>query len=663
MHQLSSEPSEAAFFYNMPFLKTSISHIGLRTPPPSPEDAKPNHHHPRFPLPKFLRRTQPTQSPNLLAQNVSSNDGPLSPTFPRTHNAPSYPTSSPFWAVQHMKEPFPLVLPASPEPSDHSASGRSPRERLWKDLLSDQNRRASQPEQQPPFKASKPVALLPSPVFSELQIDQIPGSYFTSPTSSHEQSSPDGSGQASSLYEEHGILSSYYDSSEPQTCSRTIENANEASPTRIAPAVKQRHDARRDVGIVCAPSSFPQYQRCPRRDRPRSYSSEANWLAGNMSEKVMLEEWLSDLPRSTVPLNNQEDDRDDQHQIVSIKALEHPCIVLMTMQMHATRLKGAGRPKVVNISHPISLSTTSTATPQGLPSADRPNTPARPCQEISVFSPDTPVKHGRKALRWSATSLRPAPLTPQRSHQEKDSAPQVSSPVYDHSIRDCPELWLTESQDTFPIEVPPYSTRSPMRTPPPVLSTKIEAGVWSRCRELESILEAASQAVDTFPDGMLRLDSDAILALRNPHSQDDILINALQQIFPQTASLLLSALAALLLLDSYFSNLKEMNTSFNNTPCRHPNRKHGKLVARSTGCLQDIPIKARATLGIHLPNATVLQDHERALRKRAEIVDVCVGVQGQKILRAICGRFDEVVWRALKVVVTTLESTSSGHLS
>jgi hypothetical protein len=300
----------------MPFLKASISH----TPPPSPEDAKPNHHHPRFPLPKFLRRTQPTRSPNFLAQNVSSNDGPLSTTFSRTHNAPSCP-SSPFRAVRHMKEPFPLVLPASPELSDYSASGRPPHERLRKDLLNGQNRRAFQPEQHSPFKASKPVALLPSPAFPEPQVDQLSGSYFTSLTSNDERSSPDGPGQFSLLHEEHGILSSYYDSSESEACSQTIEDTNEALPTRIAPAVKQRRDARRDVGIVCAPSSFPQYQRCPRRDRPGSYSSEADWLAGNMSEKVMLEEWLSDLPQSTIPPKNQEDDGDGQHQIVRIKPL------------------------------------------------------------------------------------------------------------------------------------------------------------------------------------------------------------------------------------------------------------------------------------------------------------------------------------------------------
>jgi hypothetical protein len=332
------------------------------------------------------------------------------------------------------------------------------------------------------------------------------------------------------------------------------------------------------------------------------------------------------------------------------------------MQVHVTRLKGAGKPKVVNISRPTSPPTISASMPQGLRSADRPNTPARLCQEISVFSPDTPVKHSRKAPRWSATSLRPAPLTPQRGRQEKDLTPRVSSPVYCHRIGDCLELWPAKSPDTSPTEVSPYSTGSPLRTPPPVLSTKIEVGAWSRCGKLESILEAASKAVDTFPDGMLRLDSDAILALRNPHSRDDILIDALQRIFPQTASLLLSALAALLLLDSYCTNLKEMSMSFSNTPCRHPKRKNGRLAARPTGCLHDIPTKARETLGIRLPNVTALQDREHALRRRAEIVDVCVGVQSQKILEAICGRFDEVVWRALKVVVTTLESTSSRRI-
>ena len=148
-------------------------------------------------------------------------------------------------------------------------------------------------------------------------------------------------------------------------------------------------------------------------------------------------------------------------------------MVLMTIQMHTTRLHSAGRPKVVNIARPMSLSTTSASILQGLQPADRPSTPTRPYQEVSVFSPDTPVIDSRKALRWSATSLRPAPLTPQRSGQEKDSTARVSSPVYGHRIGDCPELWHTKSQYTSPTEVSPYSIRNPMQTLPPVISPNI----------------------------------------------------------------------------------------------------------------------------------------------------------------------------------------------
>jgi hypothetical protein len=132
-------------------------------------------------------------------------------------------------------------------------------------------------------------------------------------------------------------------------------------------------------------------------------------------------------------------------------------------------------------------------------------------------------------------------------------------------------------------------------------------------------------------------------------------INALEHIFPQTASLLLSALAAHLILGSYFSSIGGMCTSFSHMPHHRSWREDGRLAARSNECLRDIPITARAALGIHLPNINDLQGYERALRRRADMVAVCVGIQGQKLLEAICGRFDEVIWRALKVLVETLE--------
>jgi hypothetical protein len=326
--------------------------------------------------------------------------------------------------------------------------------------------------------------------------------------------------------------------------------------------------------------------------------------------------------------------------------------------MHATRLRGAGKPKVVTI-RPISLSTTLTSVINELRSPDRLSTPTRPLHEISVFSPDTPVKDTQRALTWSTSSLRPLALTPQRYRRRNLAMPERTSSRISQSLRYSLETSPTEPQDTFAIDLSNYTITSPMRTPPPVLSSTSEAAAWARCRKLDSTLEAISQAMDTFPDGMLRLDSPAILVLRTPHSLDETHINALQRIFPQTASLLLSALAALLIVDSYFSSLGETCTSFTNLPQLRSKRKDGKLAARSNECLHDIPTKARATLGIHLPNVTSLQDHEWALRRRADMVAVCVGVCGQRLLEAICGKFDEVIWRALKVLVETLESDRS----
>ena len=327
--------------------------------------------------------------------------------------------------------------------------------------------------------------------------------------------------------------------------------------------------------------------------------------------------------------------------------------------MRATRLTGAGKPKIITISRPMSLSTISTSMLHDLRPPERPSTPTQQWNEISVFSPDTPIRNSQQILTWSTTSLRPAPLISQWCRRRKSSTLRRSSSGHSQSAGDPLELSPTESQGTFATDFSNYTLKSPMRTPPQVDSPSSEASAWSRCSKLERVLEAASQAVDTFPDHMLRLDSPAILALRGSESLDGMHIEALQRIFPQTASLLLSALAALLLLDTYFSSLREQCAPSSIWPQPASKRKYVKLGARSNECLHDIPMKARATLGIHLPNVTELQDHERALKRRADMVAVCVRIQGRRILEAICGRFDEVIWKALKVLVEMLESNRS----
>ena len=318
MDRLSARPFEVALPDNMPLFKPSIAQLGLRTPPPSPEDAQGSlrQHHPRFPLPKFLRRIQPTRSPNFLAQDGEA------PRVLENDCAPSRPVCSPFRAVQHMKEPFPLVLPVSPASSSRSVDHRTSPQRPRKVPLSYQDLRLFPSNKQLDTKPSKPPVLLPSPVFSKLQTDQISESRLTNLYSNDQQSSAIPPNSAPSLYDEDGVFSSYYDRSQMETCNQNAEHTGPITPAQVPPAVKQLHEKRRDVGIVCAPCLFPQYQRHSRSARSRSCSSEANWFAGTMSEKVMLEEWLSGLHESAATPNGDSDDDNtsNKHQIVSFQS-------------------------------------------------------------------------------------------------------------------------------------------------------------------------------------------------------------------------------------------------------------------------------------------------------------------------------------------------------
>ena len=325
--------------------------------------------------------------------------------------------------------------------------------------------------------------------------------------------------------------------------------------------------------------------------------------------------------------------------------------------MYATILTGAGKPKLVTISRPTSPNTKSCGNSSVLDFQDRPATPLQPNMEISAFSPDTPVEGGRRSARGSSSrplevtqNLRSRPLdkwfTPDRSSSERSRSSL-------ESLGESP----SRSQSTLASTPTPanYTAISSMRTPPPVSSPKIKAVGSSRRRKLERTLEAISTAIDFFPEAMLYLHSPAILQLRSPDSLDEKHIDALRYIFPSTDARTLSAIAALVIVDMYLSTLDygddledPLSPSIRETKC-------WRVAAESNECLYSIPTKARETLGIQLPDATQGQTNERALRRKAENVAICVGVQGQKLLGAICGRWDEVMWRMLRVIVELVE--------
>ena len=177
--------------------------------------------------------------------------------------------------------------------------------------------RAVQSEHQLQVNALPTIALLPSPVFSELQIGHISDSHSATGDLHKERPPQVEHAERDSPYEAHNIISAYCDESQMKCPERSLEHAGESPSDRILPAIIGRPERRRDVGIVCAPLYFPQHLQHSQHERPKTCSSEADWLAGNMSV------WLEGLPGPQIRDLHQlasivvRQDEIDEHQIVS----------------------------------------------------------------------------------------------------------------------------------------------------------------------------------------------------------------------------------------------------------------------------------------------------------------------------------------------------------
>ena len=359
----------------------------------------------------------------------------------------------------------------------------------------------------------------------------------------------------------------------------------------------------------------------------------------------------------------------------------------MIVQMLATVLVGPGKPKLVQISRPTSKSPSSSHESISRP---RPQTPRSAPAEYSAFSPyDTPAAHRRytNASRtsipasdpsYSTASLVPAPLAlASRSHSMTTAAtsstafsstiPHINSladpfapretttSAYDLPIRSSSRHLPTH---TFPpsYNFPPRTSRTPSPVPSPTCTTARRTYI----RRLERTLNAVTQAINSFPDGILRLDSSAIFEIRSPNIPDSTYIYALQKIFPAARELLLSALAAWILVDLYFSKIiadagRRPGASLARASSLNSWDHLTLLAARSNDSLHRIPTKARDLLGIGRPDPIAERTNERALVRRAVVVSHSVGVVGQKLIEALRGAWDEDIWRALRCLVEVIE--------
>lgn len=320
--------------------------------------------------------------------------------------------------------------------------------------------------------------------------------------------------------------------------------------------------------------------------------------------------------------------------------------------MHGTRLFDAGKPKVVTISRPSSLRTRLNSD-DNIDTVDRPTTPLDSGLEVSAFSPDTPADHGKTSRRYSIapyhTSLSSTVVSTISKRLASDDCATEDECLLDkvykvhnsraesswlHCQGDCEilqALSFAENRGSMdelePLEVdsaescsahPPLSTHAlaeASRTASPDMLATTYPKAWSPYRPYEDTLDVVTSAFDAYPHDLLCLDSPAIRRLRKPNSMDELHIDGLHRIFPHTASRVLSALAALLIVDSYLSTIEICANEWQS------------------------------------------DSYEQSLNQKAQLVAIYLDVQAQQLMKAICGEFNELTWRALKALAETIEST------
>ncbi|ETN38101.1 uncharacterized protein HMPREF1541_07725 [Cyphellophora europaea CBS 101466] len=207
-----------------------------------------------------------------------------------------------------------------------------------------------------------------------------------------------------------------------------------------------------------------------------------------------------------------------------------------------------------------------------------------------------------------------------------------------------------------------------------------------------------TNAINAFPGGIVRLDSPSIRAIRAPHIPDKTLIDPLVKIFPHAPILLLSALAAWLIIDIWSENAiitspscgrdAELTTedvlqsqpAVDIWPAAYkissplppslaqvaPSPEVQAYLAYAwdaTSPMRQIPNKARSLLGISdtaVLNEGLLKAHEAGLIRRLRVIRPSIGVIGQKLLVALRGSWDEDLWKCLKVMVEVIEESPAG---
>lgn len=284
-------------------------------------------------------------------------------------------------------------------------------------------------------------------------------------------------------------------------------------------------------------------------------------------------------------------------------------------------------------------------------------TPDQRQEEVSAFSPDTPLDmsdsgYGTRESGYSLDSYAdskdddaytdPGSLTtdsvtstvvcerPDSAQGERATSPQPEirsgsvSPKAPSPTHDSPEQRSNRSDKTEPDRQRSWDHE------------------WTH-DDHEWTLDELDHSAKDFPRHMLRLTSPVIVFLRK--NDEKALLRPFRTIFPNVAENLLDCLCAALIARNYLLSLSVKNRHKPSVSAR--NDMYG---------VDSVPTKAYTTLGIQVPSGSPGRHKDRILGSRSLELRRDMERIVDNILFAISGRSDETLKSAVEVLAQVLET-------
>ncbi|RAL10584.1 uncharacterized protein BO97DRAFT_122782 [Aspergillus homomorphus CBS 101889] len=585
---------------------------------------------------------------------------------PRTSSERPPVYMSPFRSVRKMKQPFELRLPSSPSHENLAASGkesplsrRSSKTRTLRPWRSDQNLKVNSIDS---------FGLLPSPPLSDTRSPHASPLSFFSPKSEsgsdYSQRSPNGCGCVAG----RELCRDCYTSpqSEAQETQKSLKGTANVH-TAHSHLAKQCETGQKQLTPgstyserMSSPAPYSDFEPFGKRNlatssigagrsRSGTVSSDGSWAPSSLS---YWEPWLQRAPLDGAEGQGERLKELNRRRIQIVQKSPPPPPRKVELKaarpaMYAVATKT--KPKLVDISRQ-----SSPAMSYGLPTPQHPipSTPDQGQQEISAFSPDTPLEMSDSGYITHHSCYSPNTYPHGKGHFDDDDDDEdeddddvytdvsslTSEPVGDtvEDIKPAPSPELPKS----PVKpgVPPKFAAS-VQVSPGRSSTKSEKEELEKWWDHEWTIDQLELSVKDFPRNMLRLTSPVIMFLRR--NNERALLRPFRTIFPNVAENLLDGLCAALIARNYVVSLATTH------------QRKSQLNPRSR--LDTVPEKATAT-STNSNHANPSRIKEQVLGSRSMDLRRDLDRIVEKMLFAICGQAEEHLKSAVLVLAEVLET-------